>query len=257
MSRRIDNPRPGDVLDAIVRHCLERIAGVRVGRVLAWNDAQRTADVQPVRRRKIWGAPQDLPPLLSVPVGLWRAGGMVLHCALEPGDEVLLVTCEREVWPWYATGQPHDPQSERMHDATDTIALPWLSAITRVVTARQPGTLWLGREDASAGITITTGPLPGTTTVEGTGPGSIVLGSAASQTVTLYPPLASALAAFTASVISAGGTVASGVPPGSSAPDPTGALYTTYAAAITTAATTLQTAAANAAVMGTIKVVAE
>lgn len=218
--------------------------------MLAWNDAQRTADVQPVRRRKIWGAPKDLQPLLSVPVGLWRAGGMVLHCALEPGDEVLLVTCEREVWPWYATGQPHDPQSERMHDPTDTIALPWLSALTRAVTARQPGTMWLGREDASAGITITTGPLPGTTTVEGTGPGSIVLGSAAVSPVVLYTPHAAAFATWAGAVATAGATHA-GVAP------PTAVSNGAFITSLVSATATLATAIAAAPTMGSVKVLAE
>jgi hypothetical protein len=175
--RRTDAPTSDDVVDALLYMVLERISGIRVGAVTAYDQAQRTATVQTVRRRKIWGKPTDQPPLLGVPVGWWRFGGMVLAGEVEAGDTVLLLTCEREVWPWYASGQAHDPQSERMHDATDTIALPWISALTRAITARQPGTLWIGREDASAGITITMGPLPGTTTVEGTGPGSIALGS--------------------------------------------------------------------------------
>src|SRR5690606_25557116 len=100
------------------------------------------------------------------PVGWWRFGTMVLAGEVQAGDEVLLVTCEREIWPWYAGGQPmHDPTSERMHDVSDSIALPWISNVKRVITARQSGTFWIGREDGTAGVTITQGPVPGRTTV--------------------------------------------------------------------------------------------
>jgi hypothetical protein len=182
-----DQPDANDMLRAITSWILERVSGVRIGQVLTYDVTQRTAVVQPVRRRKIFGTPEAL-KTITAPVCWWRFAGLVLAGEVQAGDEVLLVTCEREIWPWYVSGQQHDPTSERMHDPSDSIALPWVSNVKRAITARVAGTFWMGREDASAGITITQGPAPGTITVEGTGPGSIALGSGATIPVALATP---------------------------------------------------------------------
>lgn len=173
-----DQPDALDMRQALTAWILERVGGVRPGIVQSYDQAQRLAVVQPTRRRKIFGTPQDL-PVVRAPVGWWRFGTMVLVGEVQPGDEVLLVTCEREIWPWYVGGQVHDPTSERMHNPSDSVALPWLSSIKRAITARTPGTFYMGREDGSAGITITQGPAPGFLTVEGTTPGGVRLGNGA------------------------------------------------------------------------------
>lgn len=247
-----DDPTVLDAMAVIVRYVLRDHRGVRVGQVVKYDAARRTADAQPFRRRRARGVVFDEPPVVDAPVGSWRLGGMVLAGELEPGDEVLIVTCEREIRPWWLGGKAHDPQSRRMHAAEDSVILPWISNLRRTITAQATGTLYLGREDSTAGITITRGPLPGTTTIEGTGPGSIALGSAAASTLLLYPPFAAAFATWASAMAAAGAAVAA---PG--VPDPTGALYTTYAAAVTTATATLATAVATAATAATIKTVAE
>lgn len=252
MARNTDQPDTLDMRAALRDYILERLSGVRIGVVQSYSQTDRVAVVQPVRRRKIFGTPQPV-PVVRAAVGWWRFGTMALVGEVQPGDEVLLLTCEREIWPWYVGGQPlHDPTSERMHDASDSIALPWISNAKRPFTSRAPQTFWLGREDGSAGVTFTMGPAPGMTTIEGTGPGSIALGSAAVNTLLMYPPFASAFAAWATAMANAGAAVAS---PG--LPDPTGALYTTYVAAVTTATATLATAVATAPTVATIKTVAE
>lgn len=182
-----------DAMAVIVRYVLRDHRGVRVGQVVKYDAARRTADVQPFRRRRARGVVFDEPPVVDAPVGTWRLGGMVLAGELEPGDEVLIVTCEREIRPWWLGGKAHDPQSRRMHAAEDSVVLPWISNLKRTITAQASGTLYLGREDATAGITITRGPLPGTTTIEGTGTGSIKLGSGAVDAAVLGTTLAAAV----------------------------------------------------------------
>ena len=185
-----DDPTVLDAVDVIRRVILRDHRGVRVGKVVKYDATRRTADVQPFRKRRSKGA--DLVfeegPIMDAPVGTWRLGGMVMAGELEKGDEVLIVTCEREIRPWWLLGKVHDPQSRRMHAAEDSVILPWISNLKRVITAQAAGTLYLGREDGSAGLTITRGPAPGMTTLEGTGPGSIKLGSTATIPVALATP---------------------------------------------------------------------
>lgn len=188
-----DDPTVLDAMAVVVRYVLRDHRGVRIGQVVKYDAARRTADVQPFRRRRARGVVFDEPPVVDAPVGTWRLGGMVLAGELEPGDEVLIVTCEREIRPWWLGGKAHDPQSRRMHAAEDSVILPWISNLKRTITAQPSGTLYLGREDATAGITITRGPLPGTTTIEGTGTGSIKLGSGAVDAAVLGTTLAAAV----------------------------------------------------------------
>lgn len=200
-----DDPTVLDAVDVLRRVFFRDHRGVRVGKVVKYDAARRTADVQPFRRRRAQGSGLvfDEPPVVDAPVGTWRLGGMVLAGELEPGDEVLIVTCEREIRPWWLLGKVHDPQSRRMHAAEDSVILPWISNLKRTITAQPSGTLYLGREDSTAGITITRGPLPGTTTIEGTGPASIKLGSTAVSPALMGTQTVAALNAYAAAITAA------------------------------------------------------
>ena len=250
-----DDPTVLDAMDVLRRYILRDHRGVRVGKVVKYNGPKRTADVQPFRRRRIRGTVFDENPVVDAPVGSWRLGGMVMACELEKGDEVLIVTCEREIRPWWLGGKVHDPQSQRMHAAEDSVILPWISNAKRAITAHQAGTLWLGREDGSAGLTITRGPAPGRTTLEGTGPGSIALGSGATSPVVLFTDYAAAwstLAGTLAGLL----TTLQAVPPASTL-ILTAAMANANNAAIEGALAAFATFAAQVAGMASVKVVAE
>lgn len=250
-----DDPRVTDAAQVLIRCILRDLRGVRVGIVQKYNPTTRTADVQPVRRRRWRRAVFDEPPVVDAPVGWWRFGGMVLAGELQKGDEVLIVTCEREIRPWLLSGKPHNPQSTRMHSAEDSVVLPWISSFKRTITARQTGTLWIGREDASAGITITMGPAPGRTTIEGTGPGSIALGSTATSPVVLFTDYASAWGTLAGTLAGLLSTLQA-VPP---AADPATVITVANAnnAAIEGALAAFATFAGQVAGMASVKVMAE
>lgn len=209
--RPIDEPTALDMLQAITKEVLMSMAGIRVGTVTSYDPVKRTADVQPVRRRKVWREPVSLPPVSQAPVGWWRFGGMVLAGELEPGDEVLLLACAREVWPWYLQGGEVDPQSERMHDATDTIVLPWISSLKRAITARAARSFFLGREDGTAGITIPM-DVPARLVVDA-GPLGIVLGSGAVEPALKGTTVVSAFTTWAGAISTAGATHAAIAPP--------------------------------------------
>lgn len=209
--RPIDDPTALDMLEAITRMVLMAIGGIRIGIVKSYDAAKRTADVQPVRRRRVWRKPADLPLVAQAPVGWWRFGQMVLAGELEAGDEVLLVSCAREVWPWYLAGDTVDPQSERMHDPTDTIVLPWISSIKRAITARAPRTFFLGREDGTAGIQFPM-DVPARLVVDA-GPLGIVLGSAAVEPALKGTTVVAALDTWATAIATAGSTHAAIQPP--------------------------------------------
>lgn len=240
-----DQPDAQDMLRAITSWILERVGGIRVGIVDSYDQVQRVAVVQPVRRRRIFGTPQSL-PTVRAPVGWWRFGTMVFLGEVQAGDEVLLVTCEREIWPWYTLGQQHDPTSERMHDPSDSIALPWISSIKRAITARVPGTFFMGREDATAGVTITQGPAPGRITIEGTGPASIQCGSTAVSPALMGTETLVALNAYAATMTGAVNALNTLAQAWAGLPGVNQVAYATGHAAFLTAVTGAQTALAAA-----------
>jgi len=250
MPRQTDEPTVLDALATLVRYVLRDHRGPRAGRVTSYNPTTRTADVQPVRRRRLRGKVFDESPVVDAPVAWPRFGTMVIAGELQKGDEVLMITCERELRPWLLGGQSHDPQSQRMHAAEDSVVLPSLSSFARAITARLPGTFWIGREDGTAGVTITQAPAVGTTTVEGTGPAAVLLGSAAVSTLVKYPAFASAFATYAATVASAFATWGLTVPP-------TAVSNGAFIAALGPATAALATAIATAPTMGTVKTVAE
>ena len=182
--RTIDEPGPLDVRESIIRGALERIAGIRFGRVVTWYPDQ-TADVQPLRRRRFFsgrgrtGTVVDEPIVPRAPVGWWRFGRMLVAGELETGDEVLLVGMAREFRPWWTTGQPFDPSSEAMHSGRDVFCLPWLSSLARPMVARASRTFYLGREDGTASVSIPM-DVPARIVIDG-GPAGIVLGATATS----------------------------------------------------------------------------
>lgn len=244
-----DDPTALTMKEAIVREALMRISGVRVGIVEGYDAVQRTADVQPVRRRRVFGKPVDQIKVIGAPVGWWRFGRMVLAGELEAGDEVLLITTQREHRPWWLTGAVVDPQSERMHDRTDTMVLPWISSLVRPITARLPRTFFMGREDATAGVTIPM-DVPARIEVEG-GPAGIVLGSTAASPVVLYTPFLAAFSTYTGAVATAYTTWLNATGGGAA---PTTIANGAFIFALGAANGVLATALAG---LGSIKVVAE
>lgn len=204
-AKRIDVPSPTDATESVIRDVLMRIAGVRVGLVKSYDAVQGVANVQPVRRRRIFGTPTDEPLVSQAPVGWWRFGRMVFAGELEAGDEVLLVPSEREIRPWWLSGVVHDPQSERMFSHTDCVVLPWISSFKRPILARAARTFWMGREDGTAGIAFPM-DIPARLVVDA-GPLGIVLGSEAFQPALLGSSTIGALGAYATSITGACATL--------------------------------------------------
>lgn len=162
------------------------VAGVRTalpGIVKAYDPAKRTAMVQPARRGKATTGVFDLSPISAAPV-LWpRFGGFVMVGKLNPGDPVLVVVSDRELDQWLLTGAPYDPKTTRRHELTDAMVLPSPPGpSTKPITVGNAGAeLYIGREDGTAGVSMTAAPVPGVTTIEGIPTGGVRLGSGASE----------------------------------------------------------------------------
>lgn len=123
-----------DALDAR----LGQVHTSRPGRVVSYDSAKQTIDVQPLVHEVFAddeGAEAErLPQLRNVPVAFPRAGDNWITFPLAAGDDVLLIFCERSIDAWRATDAEGDPGELRMHALSDAIALPGIAAAARALT---------------------------------------------------------------------------------------------------------------------------
>lgn len=149
-------------LQQVVRSAIEQdratLRTVVPAQVVAYNPATQTASVSPTRlARTSEGVPIEPVVIADRPVVWPRGGGYVVSWDLLPGDDVLLLCCDREADGvlYGAPGVPATPQRSRMHSLSDAIVLPGLSRITSPPTEpRLPGTMYLGSETGAASVTV-------------------------------------------------------------------------------------------------------
>lgn len=173
MSFDYDDPRDADLHRAALRAELVKMGTALPGLIVSYDAAARRATVQPVfKGRTTNGAELRAPQLQGVPV-LFPGGAVGgLTWALEAGDEVLLIVCQRrlalwleragEVDPWEGAAQGAAPPLFRLQDA---VALPGVLSSPRAaprpgaaagvaLEARSGATVHLGDASATAGVAL-------------------------------------------------------------------------------------------------------
>lgn len=213
-----NTPAPTATLGELLANLLRNFAlDLRVAapaHVTAYDPATQRVTVQlgalPVRMVEGEEVPEPPIAIAQVPV-MWLGGSLgYVTTPLVPGDTGLVVFADRSLSQWLLQGVPGDPLAGWTHALGDAVFIPGLRPTPRQIT---PPT--------SLAATVVEGP------VVHAGPGAV-------NPVVKFTELSSAFSIWATAMANAGAAVAS---PG--VPDPTGALYTTYAAAVTTATATL------------------
>jgi len=63
------------------------------------------------------------PALVNVPVFTYQGGGTYIQMPIAVGDSCLLLFCDRDMDVWFETGQIAPPNSDRVHNINDAIAI--------------------------------------------------------------------------------------------------------------------------------------
>lgn len=118
-----------EILNAAIDSALTDLHVSLPGRVVAYNAATQTADVQPTvkqPKRNLDGsvAYLDLPTIPAVPVAWPSGGGFTVALPLSPGDPVLLVFSETPMGEYLLTGEDADPVDTRRHSLGYPVAFP-------------------------------------------------------------------------------------------------------------------------------------
>ena len=66
-------------------------------KIIAYDPAKMTVDVQPISKRLDQGSYESQPPILSVPVSCQRGGGFAMRVNYKPGDVGSVIFCDHDI----------------------------------------------------------------------------------------------------------------------------------------------------------------
>lgn len=123
-------PDLADLIRRSIESRLEDVHTSAVGKVLSYDSATQTADIQPMVQRVVPGdeagnlQAESFPHIPNVPVIFLRTKTFESHFELEVGDSVLLLFLARSIAEWRATGVESTPGDVRLHSLGNVVALP-------------------------------------------------------------------------------------------------------------------------------------
>ena len=81
----------------------------------------------------------DYPALVNVPVFVYQGGGAYIQMPIVVGDTCLLLFCDRDMDIWFETAQVAPPNSDRLHNINDAIALVGINNLPSQFPANTTG----------------------------------------------------------------------------------------------------------------------
>lgn len=95
----------------------------QVGEIVSFDPSTQTAEVQIKMLRMMNGELKEYPVLIDCPCIILAGGEGRLTFPISAGDSCLVLFNDKDIDNWYAGGQTMPPNTERLHDFADAIAL--------------------------------------------------------------------------------------------------------------------------------------
>lgn len=132
----------------------------RVSKVFSNGWVEVTPQIQMVAR-DLNGveSPKDMPVLSRIPVGYFKAGGMVVTVPVQVGDEGIILFSDRGLSLWKETGRKAPPRETEFHGLNGAMFLPMPTSAGGAVQNFDPSSLYVGSEDQQAFLRIQSGGL--------------------------------------------------------------------------------------------------
>ena len=124
-NKRKTEPDLCAVLDQVKDQVMSELNCVSIGTIVSFDSSDQTATIQ-LSYKKINlydGSISDYQPLIKCPCIILNGGGGYLTFPITAGDSCLVLFCDREIDTWFTNGGTNPPQSARVHDLNDGIAL--------------------------------------------------------------------------------------------------------------------------------------
>lgn len=111
------------LFDMRLRDALQNTNCHLLGTIESFDAAAQTATVSINQKLSFAGVLKDYPPLVKVPVFILGGGNRVFTFPVRAGDTCLVLFNDRDFDNWYETGNITTPNSTRLHDLSDGLAL--------------------------------------------------------------------------------------------------------------------------------------
>jgi hypothetical protein len=98
---------------------------ILIGTIVSFNATEQTANISVNYKRVnlFDGTTTEYPMLIRCPVIILNGGTSYITFPIMAGDSCLVLFCDREIDTWFINGGVNAPQSARIHDLNDGIAL--------------------------------------------------------------------------------------------------------------------------------------
>ena len=127
--KQIDQPNPSDVIDATKRDVKTTINCVQIGIIQSFNPSKQTAKIRLCLKKVNEIKPDgtriivEHPLLVDCPVMTNFGGSAFINLPIQAGDNCIVLFNDREIDNWLFDGGVQTPQTGRVHDLSDAIAI--------------------------------------------------------------------------------------------------------------------------------------
>lgn len=111
------------LLDAKLRSVKSEINCAQIGTIQSFDPATQTANVSLNFMRIVEKSVKQYPVLINIPVLVMQGGSGAITFPIAAGDPCLVLFCDRNIDSWVTSGLVSPPESERVHDLSDGIAV--------------------------------------------------------------------------------------------------------------------------------------
>lgn len=113
---------PSDIFLNSVNSVLNSLHTATPGQIVSYDHTQNKAIVQPLLNKAYKTGSKEMPLLNNVPIVFPKG----IYFPILPGDNVLLIFCERSIDLWKSVGGQVTPDDPRKFDLNDAVAIPVL-----------------------------------------------------------------------------------------------------------------------------------
>jgi len=127
--KQIPKPSMGDVLQELKSDIGVSYNAVQIGIIEAFDPSTQTATIR-IAIKKIISEEADgtkilkeHPLIMQCPVMTYFGGNSFISCPIAAGDNCIVLFCDRDIDEWLYAGGVQAPNSRRIHDINDAIAI--------------------------------------------------------------------------------------------------------------------------------------
>jgi len=169
---------PENLIRQGIHNYLKDVHTALPGIVEKFDTEQQLASVQPAIKRMLKTGrgeeereiivPRNLPLCINVPVVFPAGGGFHLTFPVKPGDECILMFCERSLDNWLDRGGVQEPSAKRFHALSDAFAIMGLHSKPKSISNYNNNAIELRTQGNKVSIENGLTTLTGATKIDGT-----------------------------------------------------------------------------------------